>query len=343
MASLENCHYLARTGNDYLCPLNLSHYPEEELRKGVEQAMSNGADIKNVYQQGKTPALAAKVYELPQRSRFSADKTFEWLERMVLVLSVPYAASKVAALEQRLDKSGKELLERFIPRKSRQVWKAGKEADARAFVDRVLDRHRVKHLMDVEIIAPLEAGAPLGIRLNLKHDAIKAEKDLMGWRLYITNTRVEKLPAADLLLCYREEYKIEQQFHKLLTKTTALLPIYLKDQVRIVALLRLLFLALQFVALIQHQARKQLKEKNRALQNLVPGNASRKVEQPTTEIMLRRFKAVSVVWVQVPEQPMKTVITRLEEIHHDILWLLDCPDDVYTRFGCDFQNVNELA
>jgi transposase len=315
----------------------------EELRRGVEQAISNGADIKTVYQEGKTPTLSAKLYELPQRTRLAANKTFEWSERLVLVLSIPYANAQVAALEQRLDKSGKELLERFIPRKSRQVWKSDKQTDARAFVDRVLDKHRVRHLIDVEIIAPLAAGNPLSIRLNFKNDAIKAEKDLMGWRLYITNVGVEKLSPNDLLFCYREEYKIEQQFHNLLTKTTALLPIYLKDQVRIVALLRLLFLALQFVALIQYQARKQLKEKNRALQNLVPGNASRKVEQPTTAILLRRFKAVSVVWIQEPQQPIKTVITRLEVIHRDILWLLDCPDDVYLRFGCDFQNVNELA
>jgi transposase len=343
MASLENCHYLASTGNHYLCPLNLAHYPGEELRKGVEQAMSNGADIKNVYQEGKTPTLVAKVYELPQRTRLAVNKTFEWSERMVLVLSIPYAESKVAALEQRLDKSGKELLERFIPRKARQIWKSGKQTDARAFVDRVLDRHRVRHLLDVEIIVPPAADAPLSIRLNFNKDAIKAEKDLMGWRLYITNVGVEKLSSTDLLLCYREEYKIEQQFHNLLTKTTALLPIYIKDQVRIVALLRLLFLALQFVALIQYQARKQLKEQNRTLQYLVPGNASRKVEQPTTAILLRRFKAVSVVWIQETLQPRKTVITRLEQIHSDILWLLDCPDDLYTRFGCDFQFVNELA
>ena len=116
MANLENCHYLASTGNHYLCPLNLAHYPAAELRKGLEQAMSNNADVKNVYQQGKTPILAAKVYELPQRIRLAANSTFEWSERMVLVLSIPYADSQIAALEERLHKSGKELLIEGIKR-----------------------------------------------------------------------------------------------------------------------------------------------------------------------------------------------------------------------------------
>jgi transposase len=293
--------------------------------------------------QGGPTTLAAKVYELPRRQRFEAKGHFEWTERMVLVLSTQYAEAQVAGLEERLKKCGKELLERFIPRKSRQVWKSNKTAEARAFVGRVLDKYRAGHLIDAEVVVPQNDSAPLSIRLNCRQEAIKAEKDLMGWRIYITNTDAAKLPPQDLLLCYWEEYKIEQQFHNLLTKVTAFLPIYLKDQVRIVALLRLLFLALQFVALIQYQARKHLQEEKRTLQDLVPGNKSRKMERPTTTILLRRFKGVSVVWVQSPGEPLTTVVTRLENIHSDILWLLRCPDDIYLRFGADFQIVNELV
>jgi len=348
MASLENCCHIAATGNFYLCPLNLAHYPAAELRKAVEQAMSGYAgDATNVCRQPQTrgapPVLAAKVYELPRRKRFEAKGSFEWTERMVLVLSTQYVEKQVAALEERLKKCGKELLERFIPRKSRQVWKSNKTAEARAFVGRVLDKHRVGHLMDAQVLVPQDGSAPLSIRLDYRQEAIKAEKDLMGWRIYLTNADAAKLSPEHLLLCYWEEYKIEQQFHNLLTKVTAFLPIYLKDQLRIVALLRLLFLALQFVALIQHQVRKRLQEEKRTLQYLVPGNKSRKMERPTTTILLRRFKGVSIVWIQNPGEPVTTVVTKLENIHSDILWLLRCPDDLYLRFGADFQIVNELV
>ncbi len=118
---------------------------------------------------------------------------------MVLVLSLAYAEAQERSLREKLRQAQQELLERFLPRKYRQVWKGDKMADTKA-------------------LSPVQ-----------------------------------------MVEYYRQEYRIEQQFHKLLTKTTDLLPINLKNETRIIALLRLVMLALQFVTLIQYSIRKNSK------------------------------------------------------------------------------------
>lgn len=166
---------------------------------------------------------------------------------------------------------------------------------------------------------------------------------MAGWRIYVTNASAEALSSVQMVECYRQEYRIEQQFHKLLTKTTDLLPINLKNETRVVALVRLVMLALQFVTLIQHSIRKNLKEEDQVLTDLVPGNKNRPVSQPTAEIILKRFKGIAAIWVQVPDQQLWATVSNLDPVHYTILNLLRCPDDLYQSIVGAFKNVNELA
>lgn len=348
MGSLDNCSHLASTHNYYLCPLSHSYYPKELLRKGIEQANCDTDGMQAVYRTNHKSGekdIIAKVYELPARQRRDEERQVSWSERLILVLSVPYAQAQGCKLEEGLKKARLELLERFLPRKFRRIWKRDKMAEAQAFVDKTLSQHRVKNLLNVELSLPPDADGqtPIAIHITPKEEAIQEALTLSGWRIYVSNAPAQKLSPTELLQCYRDEYRIEQQFHRLLTKTTNLLPIHLKDENRITALLRLLTLAMQFVAVIQHNVRQQLKDLDQALDDLVPGNKNRKVQQPTTELMLRRFKGVAAVWVQIPDQPIWATVTNLEQIHYQILHLLRCPDDLYEQVARAFQNVKELA
>ena len=154
---------------------------------------------------------------------------------------------------------------------------------------------------------------------------------------------MERLQTKDVLPCYRQEFLIEQQFHKLLTKTTSLLPLYLKNEGRIDALIRILCLALQFVATIQYTARQQLAKQNEKMDDLVPGNKGRKTEKPTAEILLKRFSPVTAVWIKVPNQPLVAKLINFEPVHTKILKMLNCPDDLYVTFMNAFDYVNEPA
>ena len=348
MGSLENRAYLAGSGNYYLCPLSHSFYPRGTLWQGIEQALADPDKLYTLYRpdakSGKQQAVA-QVYELPGRQCSDAQGQKTWNERLILALSIPYAEAQEALIRERLKKAKTELFERFLPRKFRQTWTVAKQEKAQDYVQKVLQRYKLEGLLEVELVQPDQATplTPLGIRLKEQEELIQRSIRLTAWRLYVTNAPLEKLPLQELLNCYREEYRIEHQFHRLLTKTTALLPIYLKEDKRIVALLRLLTLALQFVTLIQHTVRRSLQEQEQPLSDLIPGNKNRKVSLPTTELMLRRFKGLTAIWVQIPGQPIMVSLKNIAPIHYQILKLLHCPEDLYERLLKAYRNVNELV
>jgi len=347
MGTLNNCAYIAQSGNYYLCPLSQAYYSKEEILKVLVQVQQNGAKLEDVLKpdsKGDKAEVFAQVYELPLRQRTDAQGQFTWEERQVLVLSLSYAQAQRTALNDRLHKAQTELLERFIPRKYRVRWGPSKITEAKAFVEKILKQRRVAHLLDVELVPPLSGSKDnsLGIRIQLKEQQIQDELLLCGWRLYITNARPERLNPAQMVTCYRQEFNIEHQFHRLLTKTTALLPIYLKDENRIEALVRLLVLALQFVTIIQFTARKNIEQQGQELVGLVGANNTRSSKLPTAELILRQFKGVTIVWIRLPGQNLHTQITNLQSVHFQILRLLKCPQWLYEPFDCVSQIVNEL-
>ncbi len=334
LCNLDNCAYLAGSDNFYLGPLSEVQYGGEVLRQSILQAWSDEASMQPLYKEDpKTglPKAFAKVYELPQRERFDPSSHIGWQERLILVRDDERAQSQCASLRERLQNAQRELLERFLPRKRRVTWKTGQEAEVRAFVDKILARYKVAQLLEVEVLTPPngKAKAPIYVRANVKQQVVQDMELLAGWRVYATNAPIDRLHTKDILPCYRDEYRIEQQFHKLLTKTTNLLPIYLKNENRIVAMLRLLTLALQFVAILQHTIRKELDEQKDVLQDIVPGNKGRKIEKPTAEAVLKRFCPVTAVWVKNPQQPNRAFLMNFDPIHLKIIQLLKCPEDLY--------------
>lgn len=244
-------------------------------------------------------------------------------------------------MREKIRSAQKELLERFLPKKSRQQWKGAHLDKATAFVNKVLDKHRVRRYLNVELLPTGQdpAKSPLHLKIGQNEEAIREKLADAGWRMYVTNLSSEQMSPEQMLECYRDEYRIEQQFHKILTKTTALLPINLKKDNRVIALLNIVILALQFVSIIQYRSRKALEQQAEALADLVPGNKNRKVKQPTAELLLKRFRPVCAVWVKLPDESISVTILHFDPIHAIILNLLRCPDDIYIRCANNcFQN-----
>ena len=351
MANPTTSAYLASGGNYYLNPLSPPYFRKNDLEQGLDIAFCDASNIVLVTEKEektKEEVLIAKVYELPSRERFDEEQDLKWNERLILILSPQHAKQQIQDLEERLSRTHKALLERFLPRRYRKVWLQDNEKDekkAQDFVDKLLEKERVKEYLDVQIIKSdpqslhkqtKDNPIPLSIRVKPIEEAIKKDKNYAGWRAYGTNAPTDRLPAEEVLKCYREQFRIEHQFHRLLTKTTDLLPIYLKDEERIRALIKLLILALQFVCIIQCIARKTLNDEKLTLNNLVPGNKGRKVEKPTTEALLKRFNPIGIVWVKLPNQNAIVVLTNFDPIHQQILYSLKCPQDIYLTFSVLF-------
>ena len=107
---------------------------------------------------------------------------------------------------------------------------------------------------------------------------------------------------------------------------------YLHKPNRIKALIQLLLLALKYVSLIQYQVRNQLKTTKQTLKELYPGNPRRATNRPTTNMMLRAFRNITLVIVSMGNKTF-VKISDLTPIQVKILELLKIPPETYLSFN----------
>jgi transposase len=338
LGSLAVCGRLAGDGDFYLCPLSAPSLPKGCLAEYIKIASSAPAEqVQTLFKEGHKgdKVLTDRIFELPPVQRHRAEDGLGWTERRIMVYSLPYAQGQEKKLRDRLAKAQKEIEERFAPRKYSQKWRGGQEHLAQAFIDKVLEHYRVAPFLSATLVCPARNPTknPLQVTLDVDEAAINLKISEVGWRPYITNVPAELMDAKQLLICYRSEYLIEHQFHKVLTKTTGLLPINLKKDNRCAALINLVLLAIQFVSIIQHKAHEEIQKTQYPMTDVVPGNKSRKVWKPSAEILLRRFKGVNAVWVRSNDGTVTCGLINFQAVHQKILDLLGCPQNLYMIYA----------
>jgi transposase len=173
------------------------------------------------------------------------------------------------------------------------------------------------------------------------NDKAKEEKVAqLGWRAYTCNTPINELSTRDAILCYRNEYKIEHKFNELLNKITALMPVFLQKEPIIKALIRFLLLALKYVSVIEYQVRNKLKATKQIVKELYAGNPGRATNKPTTNMLLRAFKNITLVIVPI-ENKKFVKISDFKPIQLKILELLNISPEIYSRFNqLSFSNID---
>ncbi|WP_367390835.1 hypothetical protein [Lewinella sp. LCG006] len=89
-------------------------------------------------------------------------------------------------------------------------------------------------------------------------------------------------------------------------------------------------LALQYYNLWQYTIRQTLKsEQNSYLTNLVPGNPGRKVERPTTSLVLSAFRSVQMIYIMTDDHKASVHLQGIEEHHLRLLKMMRLPTDIY--------------
>ena len=165
---------------------------------------------------------------------------------------------------------------------------------------------------------------------------LEKHKELLGWRVYATNAKEEKLNTIQAVECYRSEYKIEHTFNKLLNKITALVPIYLQKENRVKGLIRLLLLALKFESIIQNQARKTLDGKE--IKGVYPGNPNRVTKNPTTKLLLYPFREISLIFLKNEQGKVFTQLLPLNNVQESIINLLGANENIYNDLISTFNS-----
>lgn len=132
------------------------------------------------------------------------------------------------------------------------------------------------------------------VNATINEPALEQAVRRLGWRVYASNQDAHELPLAKAVHAYREQYVIEQGFGRLKGFPLSLTPFYLHYEHRIVGLILLLTIALRALVLTQFVARENLKERGQKLSGLYAGQPGRQTDRPTTDMMLRAFRGVTL-------------------------------------------------
>jgi transposase len=335
LCNKENTSYIATSGNYYLGPLALRQYSAEELSQACRWIEAQPVKPERVMRHAacdKEPKAIALVKELQGRTMESPSGQTHF-QRLIAVCSLNTRKRQLIQLDELMARAGREVAQRFVRCRGRKTISLTDEAET--IVRQILDKHKVVDLFDWDIEPPNQKGQPCGVVLSVNTLALEDRQRAIGWRIMATNAPLERLSAQAVVLSYWEEYRIEQQFHLLLEKSTSLRPIFLKKQRRIKAMLNVLMLALQYYNLWQYSLRQELSQQSQPyLTHVIPGNPGTKVYRPTTTVLMAAFKNVQAIFIDLPDGMRIVKIQGITSHHLRWIQLLGLSSDTYLHPLC---------
>jgi transposase len=145
--------------------------------------------------------------------------------------------------------------------------------------------------------------------------AIVQHQYTFGWRIYVSNAPTEQLSFEKAVLTYRDEWIVEQGFHRFKGKSLGARPVFVQrdDQVR--GLLHLLSLGLRLLTLIEFVVHRQLTQTQETLRGLYPENPKKSTNSPSSERILKAFDNITLSIFEVEGQSYRhlTPLTPLQE------------------------------
>jgi len=343
MGSINIRGQIHNNGHYYLVPLSKKQCSEDKL---LAYLAKKPTDLVQLVTENKNGVDQVKAEAFEQVEQIKNEELgISWEERRLIVYSPTYAHRQQIGLETRLDKALKALGLILKPKQGRKQPQT--LLDLEQIVNNILKQYRVGSLIDVEIkekistkkvrkhldrLEEIRKSSHFTLEVEVNKAAKTQKTNQLGWRVYACNAPMSRLSTREAILCYRNEYKIEHKFNELLNKITALMPVFLQKEHRIKTLIRLLLLALKYVSLIEFQVRNELKATKQIVKELYPGNPTRTTDKPTTNMLLRAFRNITLVIIPM-ENKSFIKISDLKPIQLKILKLLKIPPEIYTGFN----------
>jgi len=164
------------------------------------------------------------------------------------------------------------------------------------------------------------------LELTLDQDAVDQALFRCGYYPLLTNKTKEQLSIQDAMLAHKKQYKSEHTFRRA-KGPYSIEPIYLHTPKRIEAFLLLFKIALQLVVLIERNARNNIRERDRGLDNFMPNKSD--VRNPRSEYMLKEFEDIVKGQMPLPDGNTYGFISELNALQRDILSVLEVPIHYY--------------
>jgi transposase len=212
-------------------------------------------------------------------------------------------------------------------------------------ITRIAVRHRVGEFLRIEIRREEQErtlrryGArpemplieeSIVVRVTVDNRTLKQAVRRLGWRVYATIQDATSFPLKKAVWAYREQYLIEQCFGRVKGHPLSLTPFYLQYEHRVVGLILLLTITLRVLVLSQFVARRNLKEQNQRLSGIYAGQPGRQTDCPTTEMMIRAFRSITLSRFSVRGE-IYWSLTPLSVTQKRILNLLGISPKVFSR------------
>jgi transposase len=353
LAALETRADIVAHGDYYLRTLTARQVPTAELdrllrpiwagkRKPIDLYAPPDDDQKAAPPPDEPIAVGFEL-TVPLSGKDQTGKTQHWDERRLVVCSLRLAESQAKLLRERVARAQTEI-RRLNERKQRKPRLVSIE-QAQAAAARIAERHRVREFLRIEVRREEQErtlrryGARpamtlreerLVVQAAVDNQALKQAVRRLGWRVYATNQDATSLPLKKAVWAYREQYLVEQCFGRVKGRPLSLTPFYLQYEHRVVGLILLLTIGLRVLVLSQFVARRNLKEQDQRLSGIYAGQPGRQTDRPTTEMMIRAFRGITLSCFSVGGE-IYWHLTPLSVTQKRILKLLGISPKVFSR------------
>jgi transposase len=348
MGALETRAFVQAGGDYYLCPLGLVQLPADVLHSYLAPVWTEEQVLTPIYRQredGRQEPIAEGFERTEKLTATVNGQTVTWTERRLVVRSFSLAEKAVRGLHTRLTRAQAELAALTERKRGKKVWHDADEL--RQAAEAILVRRNVVGLLhlDVQEIlherplraygrrpATIRVEKELRLQVIVDEQVVREIEQTLGWRVCATNQRLERLSLGQAVLAYRDQYGIEQGFHRLKGKPLSLTPMYLRDDDRVKGLIRLLTIGLRVLTLLEFVVRRRLSQAQTMLAGLYTDSSKHATARPTAERLLEAFKGITLTIIHLGDQIHRHV-TPLSDLQQRILVLLGLSTDIYTRLS----------
>jgi transposase len=350
MAAISTRAEIVAQQDYYLCPLSAKQMPEAELDRLLEPVFSGKAkpaEIRLPNADGQIDETEDAVaigfeYTVEQSAADESGRLQRWQERRLVVRSLAFAEAQEKSLRQRVARACAEI--NALDERKKGKTPLPNETAAMAAAEAILVKHRVTGLIKVRVMTetqdrvkraygarPATTLRSERVRVSAARDEVAIEQTArrLGWRVYATNHTADELSLEQGVAAYRGEYVIEQGFGRLKGRSLSLTPLLLHFEHRIKGLIYLLTIGLRILVLIQFIVRRNLQKEGATLKGIYPGQAGRQTASPTTEMMLRAFRGLTLSRIIIDGKPHDH-LTPLNKVQKRILELMELPLEIYS-------------
>lgn len=350
MAALATRADIAAHGDYYLCPLSATQLPAAELDQLLAPVFAQQQALTSVHARGEeeqanAPDLLAQGFEYTVSVSGKEQKGVvpKWDERRLVVRSQSFAASQEKSLRARLTRAQEEITALNQRKQGKPVLRDAAQTQAAAA--QIADVQRVREYLRIEVARHVQTREKRAygdrpattveqeqftVTSVVEAEVLARTGRRLGWRVYATNQPAAELSLEQAVWAYREQYLVEQSFGRLKGCSLSLTPFYLAREERVVGLIQLLTIALRVLTLAQHGVREKLKEQGKTLTEIYAGQPGRQTARPTTEMLLRAFRGVTLSRITLHGET-HWHITLLSDTQKRILKLLGLSSRLFAQ------------